>query len=379
MLQLLWGGRPRAPLPECTWTRCLQIRSQALAPPVGRRRFWTKDEDAITLQRRKEGADFSSIAKELGRTANAVQIRYNCLLGPSPQLDHSGRGFSRREDDVIIQRKCEGAALGTIAKELCCTARKVGDRWQVLRYRCDVPEAALTRESRPRSKLSVLERLEAEALIKQRYREGKTFEAIAKELQCGTAALRRWFRGMRLTKDQLTGFERKAISDQEMQSILRRRSEGWTVQAIASELGRTASSVQRHLRRQQITTKLPRAFTRDEDQEILKLREDGKTHREIGAVLGRAQGVISKRLKLLRDPPPDVPSRWTLEEVDELVTQYDRGVAIYDIACALGRDANLVRPKLQSTLVKRGRTDWSPVNLVRGTRQYNVSSFPAPA
>lgn len=369
MLQLLCVRRPRFLLLECPWTRCLQIRGQGGTPPPKHLRFWAEHEDEIVLQRRKEGADFSSIATELDRTADSVRARYGRFIDSKPPRINSEQALTQHEDEVIIQRMCEGVATRLIAKELHRSLSQVRNRCSVLQFRPGVPEAAFARYSRPRSKLGALDRPEAEALIERRYGEGKTLKAIASELQCNATTVWRWFSSMGLSRKQRTGFEGKGLSDPEIQTILRRRSEGWTYPAIASELGRTMGSVRYCLRRQRIlefTRKPRRAFTPDEDQELLKLHRGGNTHSEIGKLLGRAPSVVGRRLKQLENPRLSDPPRWTTEEVEDLVTQYDRGVPIRVIAAALERDCELVKAKLQLTLVRRGRTDWSPVNPARG-------------
>ncbi|KAM3421855.1 hypothetical protein BST61_g2232 [Cercospora zeina] len=314
MPQLLYVSRPRTLLLHLARTRFLHTRGQGSTPPVERRRKWTKDEDGFTLRRRREGAKISSIADELGRTTGSVNHRYTQHLRPlEANPGFTERSLTRHDDDIIIQRKCEGVAIRTIAKGLLCPEGRVQRRWRILRFKSDVPEAVLARALRPRSKLGHLNRPLPRRQKLQRHRKG-----IA--VQCEN--VRHWYRSMGSSRNERYEYECKALSDLERQTALRRMSEGWTILAIATELGRSYGLLVRFLRTQRAanattTTRIVRPFTAGEDQKLLELQKDGTPVHVIGTLLGRVPGSLTTRLELLCD-----------SEVDELIRQYDQGIDV---------------------------------------------------
>lgn len=306
----------------------------------------------------QEGADFSTIATELNRTPESVRARYSRYLRRTlPTTKY--HVFTQGDDDIIIQRKCQRVPLASIARELNCPLIPLRNRWySVLRFQS---ESLPGKDGVPPLRLpSGLNFTEARELIVQRIQEGHTRESIAKELKCSIGVVAPIYASVYRPRNANRS---KTYSDREIELIKRRRSAGASIVAVAHELGRSPWSLNSFLCYLRATGGLPNSmkrFTPAENKQILELCAKNTSFEAIGEMLGRSAISIRSHYQRLRQngAPPARPSRrarWTSAEVDEMLRQYDTGVAVKQIARSFGRYPGNTIMKLNFELFRRGR------------------------
>ena len=90
---------------------------------------WTPEEDEVVVDMRSRGETYAAIARELsGRTAAAVQSRWHKSL-ENRQPDRNGAAWIPEEDAVIVSMKSRLDTYDAIAKELGRTKQAVQNRW----------------------------------------------------------------------------------------------------------------------------------------------------------------------------------------------------------------------------------------------------------
>ena len=90
---------------------------------------WTPEEDEVVVDMRSRGETYAAIARELsGRTAAAVQSRWHKSL-ENRQPDRNGAAWIPEEDAVIVSMKSRLDTYDAIAKELGRTKQAVINRW----------------------------------------------------------------------------------------------------------------------------------------------------------------------------------------------------------------------------------------------------------
>ena len=90
---------------------------------------WTPEEDDVVVDMRSRGETYAAIARELsGRTAAAVQGRWRKSL-ENRQPDRNGAAWIPEEDAVIVSMKSRLDTYDAIAKELGRTKQAVQNRW----------------------------------------------------------------------------------------------------------------------------------------------------------------------------------------------------------------------------------------------------------
>lgn len=95
---------------------------------------------------------------------------------------------------------------------------------------------------------------------------------------------------------------RKPYPDRAPQEVAARRARiiylsrmGWTVAAIAAEVGVGHSTVTQVRREEGLSRWRPRPFTHEEDQLIRRLLDDGASYNEVARTADRRHGVIARR------------------------------------------------------------------------------------
>ena len=92
---------------------------------------WTPEDDAVIVDMKSRLETYDAIAKELGRTTLAVQARWYKLKSLPPK--RSGAAWTPEDDAVIVDMKSRLETYDAIARELGRTTQAVQARWYKLK------------------------------------------------------------------------------------------------------------------------------------------------------------------------------------------------------------------------------------------------------
>ena len=254
------------------------------------RRF-TESEDALIVQRMTEGVPRSRIADELGRAWSALTYHVrNHLMRQFPDLPIKHYKRESQYDDLILQRRQEGASKTTIAREIGRSSNYIAAR---------LPPTS----KRRRAPYTAEELSKAQSLIV----EGMELTKVAGLLNGSPRGLKRALKSTAAGTEIISPDLRKARSwsEEELKSLVELAQQGMDYATIALRLGRSLQAVESQLsviRRSNGESKIHTGVTATESMTIRELRDDWRmSFRAIASQLGRDQGTIQRHYKKLQN------------------------------------------------------------------------------
>jgi hypothetical protein len=312
-------------------------------------RRWTPEEDERLRRLYTAGASLAAMARDLGRSQDAVGAR-RAAVGLHSR--RASRAWSALEDAIVTAANQAGLPATTVARQLRRAAQQVRARQRQLGL------------AGPRARRYAADE---DALMRARWTPGADVDALARELGRSPDALRLHARQLGLHRPA----PRRRWQVHEDAIVRDGYTDGLTCQEIAGALpARTATAIATRARKLGLVS-YARRWTYQDDtrlRHIVALRSVDET----AEALGRTPEAIRRRarkLGLTTIPAPQgqrAGKRWTPVEDERLRLHAALNPAV--LARLLGRSDHAIAARLRQLDLRAGRqrSPHHPIGTARG-------------